>query len=564
MALAARRVSNNPVYCLQVIVAMGCAVLPVWLQGHFHFIQCGFEYYFLWTVWLTALWLRCRLPVQWCLPVVFVACLYSGYVLIRRDDIGYNEISAVLNTNLDEALPFVRNPRIATTLCLALMAYAVLSWALCSKWLRTKTARSIGLPAIILYLLMASSGLAYLLTGSGWNRQQMFPINLVRESYQFIREVQYAKYMYSRLNYTYAGPAPAQCPPALTAVIVIGESGRAASWSLYGYARPTTPQVAACLGQAGGRGVLFRDALAAGRLTMNAVPSLLSPVPAKDFHDYCSKPSVIQVFRAAGYRTGVLGGQIKASEFWDGSVNLLLNDAASIERFDHDDQFAGAFNQWLSRAPQPRQLAVLHLFGSHYTYSDRYPESFKRFDGGNEMVDTYDNSIAFTDHVLAGLIARLEEIPTPAVLFYSSDHGENLDDFGDGNIQHSCREFTCYEIEVPMLFYANQAFAAAYPQQLADIRACANRPVCHDNISQTLLGLAGLTDPAVYLPRYDMSNKLFAPQPRFLIKNLRESIAETEVRATPHGRRLTPGTATSANHGTTATLPDRDAASPDG
>ena len=154
------------------------------------------------------------------------------------------------------------------------------------------------------------------------------------------------------------------------------------------------------------------------------------------------------------------------------------------------------------------------------------------------MVDTYDNSLAFTDHALGGIIAEIEDMSDPAVMFYSSDHGENLDDFGDGNIQHSCREFTRYEIEVPMIFYANKAFAAAYPRQLAAIRACENLPVSHDDIAHTLLGLAGLTDPQVYLPAYDLSNDPYTPPPRFLINSLRDSVAEAVIRATPHGRHV--------------------------
>ena len=537
MVLTEKPLSRNRVYCLQVLVAMTCVLLPVGLQGYFHFIQYGIVYDLLWTVLLTALWLRCRLPIQLCLPAVFLACLYSGYVLIKRDDIGYNVISAILNTNLDEALPFLKDPRISLALCLVLTVFAALSWALCSKRLRSASTMPLRIHPFILYLIIAACGWTYLMTGSGWSRQQMYPVNLVCEGYRFVREIQYAKDMHARLKYTYAGPDTTQCPPALTAIIVIGESARSASWSLYGYARPTTPKVEDCLRNAGARGVWFPDALAAGRLTMNSVPSLLSPAPAKDFLNYCSTPSVIQVFRAAGYRTGVLSGQFKCSEFWDGSCNLLLNDAHSVERFAKDDDLPDALDRWLNHESQPRQLAIVHLAGSHYNYADRYPDSFKLFHGGNEMVDTYDNSIAFTDHLLATMIARIQQMPTPAVLFYSSDHGENLDDFKDGNIQHSCREFTRYEIEVPIVFFANQAFADACPRQMEAIRDRANRPVCHDNISQTLLGLAGLTDPAVYLPPYDLSNNLFEPQPRYLIQNLRENISEAEVRATPHGRR---------------------------
>lgn len=518
---------------------MGCAMLPVFLQGWFGFVASGISYSILATLLLSALWLRFRWPVQLCLPGVLLACVYSGYVLSERDDIGYNEISALLNTNLDEALPFVSAPPVSYCLVGALALFALVAWALCSGWLRRKSSRLLHLNVLTLYLVMAACACAYALTGSVWDRRRMYPVNLVGDSYQFAREVQYAKYMHSRLKYAYAGPDVSQGPPALTVLLVIGESARAASWSLYGYQRPTTPQVAACVDRSAGRGVVFQDALSAGRLTMNSVPSMLSPALARNFYDYCSKPSVIQVFRGAGYRTAVLSSQIRASEYWDGSVNLMMNDAASVDKIAGDGQLPAALDRWLGHDAQPRQLAVVHLFGSHYIYSERYPDSFKLFHGGNEMVDTYDNSILFTDHLLAEMIGRIEAMPTPAVMFYSSDHGENLDDFGDGNIQHSCREFTRYEIEVPMLFYANRAFAAAQPRQLAAIRACQDRPVGHDNISQTLLGVAGLGDPLVYQPASDMSHPQFAPQPRFLIRNLRESVAEAEIRATPHGRRAT-------------------------
>lgn len=118
---------------------------------------------------------------------------------------------------------------------------------------------------------------------------------------------------------------------------------------------------------------------------------------------------MIRIFRAAGYRTAVLSSHVRASEFWDGPCTLMKKDAAETQQLDRDGQLLEALGQWLARDPAPRRLAVLHLFGSHYDYAERYPESFERFQGGNTMVDTYDNSIAFTDHVLGRLIAGLTD-----------------------------------------------------------------------------------------------------------------------------------------------------------
>jgi glucan phosphoethanolaminetransferase (alkaline phosphatase superfamily) len=547
------------IYCLRVLVAIACALLPVLVQGCFTFIDSGITYYFLWTAVLTAIWLRFRWPIWVFLPAIFVAFAYSGYVITQHDDISYNVISAILDTNIGEVLAYIGNPGVAKSSCMIAVVFGALWWFLCGKWPGRRVTGQIRLHSGIFPLVIVLCAAVYVRTGSAWNKQQMYPANVFTEACHFFREVQFAKFQYARLHYTYAGPNVAHCPRKLTAVMVIGESARAANWSLYGYARPTNPEVAAWMEKSNGRGVVFSDALSAGRLTMNSVPSILSPTTAGNFHDYCLKPSLIRVFRTAGYRTSVLNSHVRASEFWDGTVNLMLKDAALVKKIDRDDQLPAALDKWRTDDPMPRQLAVLHLFGSHYNYGDRYPESYNLFHGGNEMVDAYDNSLAFTDHVLAGIIAEIEDMKEPAVMFYSSDHGENLNDFGDGNIQHSCREFTRYEIEVPMIFYANKAFGDACPRQMEAIWACRNRPVSHDNISQTLLGLAGLTDPLVYLPEYDLSNKAFAPQPRFLINNLRESVAEAVIRATPHGRRATPAAPQSVTTG-----PDTAAKAPGG
>jgi len=526
-------------YFLQVLVAFGCLLLPVLLQGSYAFIDSGVAYYFLWTVFLAAVWLRFRWPVWVCMPLLLVSFSYSGYVVSQHEDINFSVVSAIIDTDPAELLSYVRTPGVAKYGCVMVAVIGVLWWLLGGTWLRRRITGNIRLHAAALPVVMIACAAIYLITGSGWDKLRMYPSNIFTYGFRFIREVRIAKLQYAKVNYTYAGPDAAQGPPRLTAVLIVGESARAANWSLYGYGRPTNPEVAAWMEKSNGRGVVFRDALSAGRLTMNSVPSMLSPTTAKNFREYCLKPSLLWVFRAGGFRTAVLSSHISASKFWDGPAHLMMKAAAENKRIERDDLQPAALNAWRTHEAMPRQLVVMHLFGSHYNYADRYPENFKLFHGGNEMVDTYDNSLAFTDHVLGGIIAEIEDMSDPAVMFYSSDHGENLDDFGDGNIEHCCREFTRFEIEVPMIFYANKAFAEAYPRQLAAIRACENQPVSHDNLSQTLLGLAGLTDPQVYLPAYDLSMEPHTPQPRFLINSLRESVAEADIRATPHGRRVT-------------------------
>ena len=88
---------------------------------------------------------------------------------------------------------------------------------------------------------------------------------------------------------------------------------------------------------------------------------------------------------------------------------------------------------------------VLHLMGSHQRYDFRYPDAYQKFRplelksegglnsaGGSTAIDrtrnSYDNSILYTDHILASVIGILRKTSAVTALWYESDHGESAAD----------------------------------------------------------------------------------------------------------------------------------------
>ena len=84
----------------------------------------------------------------------------------------------------------------------------------------------------------------------------------------------------------------------------------------------------------------------------------------------------------------------------------------------------------------PKQFIVLHTYGSHFNYRERYPSENAFFlpdfpvdaevKYKDNLVNAYDNSIRYTDDFLARLIGMLQEQNTDAAMLYSSDHGEDI------------------------------------------------------------------------------------------------------------------------------------------
>jgi lipid A ethanolaminephosphotransferase len=163
-------------------------------------------------------------------------------------------------------------------------------------------------------------------------------------------------------------------------------------------------------------------------------------------------------------------------------------------------------------------LIVLHQQGSHGpSYYKRTPRAFKPFlpecDRDNvqdcerqTIINAYDNTIVYTDHVLARLIDLLETQAYPTAMLYVSDHGESL---GEYNIYlHGLPHAIApnQQTHIPMIFWASPDFFKAKKIDPVLLAASRANPYSHENLFHSLLGLLEV-QTALYQPSLD----LFSP-----------------------------------------------------
>ena len=163
----------------------------------------------------------------------------------------------------------------------------------------------------------------------------------------------------------------------------------------------------------------------------------------------------------------------------------------------------------LNNLSHDNTLIVLHMIGSHGpTYYKRYPKEkrvFKpdcrRSDIQNcteeELINTYDNTIAYTDLVLSKAIKMLynisQEKNIESSLLYISDHGESL---GESGVYLHGLPYAFAPKEqthVPMIFWAD-------PSQTDFNLNCLNKSasskISHDNVFDTLLSIMSVKTSA--------------------------------------------------------------------
>jgi lipid A ethanolaminephosphotransferase len=162
-------------------------------------------------------------------------------------------------------------------------------------------------------------------------------------------------------------------------------------------------------------------------------------------------------------------------------------------------------------------LIVLHQKGSHGpAYSRRYPPAFRRFLPACEsndlhecdrqaIVNAYDNTISYTDHVLAELIDLLrshsERLDTG--LLYVSDHGESL---GENGVYLHGLPYAIAPDEqtrVPFIVWFSAGWAMDTGLDLRCVSGQRDAPAGHENLSQTVLGLMDV-ESEVYQPTLDL------------------------------------------------------------
>ena len=275
----------------------------------------------------------------------------------------------------------------------------------------------------------------------------------------------------------------ASAPDAPNVLLLVLDTVRAISLSLYGYQRETTPE----LSRWAARGVVFTRAYSTSPWTL---PSHASMMTGRWMHEMSADwmvpldrtyPTLAEVLGRQGYRTG---GFVANTDYASAEVGLdrgfgrfedytldfgqMLRSASlwraaaritPIRRIigNHDNmgrrtapEISEAFLRWLDRDPARPFFGFLNYYDAHRPYfpPGEWPSRFRtpgvelnpryRREDGSEpdpaperiqgAVDAYDNSIAYLDSEIGKLLGELERrgVLGRTIVIITSDHGEEF------------------------------------------------------------------------------------------------------------------------------------------
>ena len=411
--------------------------------------------------------------------------------------------------------------------------------------------------AIGLFCLLAS----YLVVDGYRMRNQLYPVNVCYNLYlAFERNAASENYREASRDFKFEARSEHSATAPEVYVMVVGETARTHNFSLYGYPRNTNPLLSKTPGIKA-----FPNVTTQSNTTHKSVPMLLSAASAEDFERLFHEKGILAAFKEAGFHTVFISNQLPNHSFIDflgeqadEHYFLKKEDASQGNHYDEDllqklDEILPLADASSSAHYRYRKLfVVLHSYGSHFNYQERYPRSFAYFkpdsrseaksENRRDLLNAYDNTIRYTDYILHGIIERLQkwegvqtktdgvyDQPTSAML-YTSDHGENIFDDERSLFLHAAPKASDYELHVPFIIWTSDGFSKQYPDILKALGENRSKQV-QSSLSafHTMLGIGGI-QTRYRLDEYSVASGKYHPTELLYLDDHDEAIPQEDAK----------------------------------
>ncbi|MDS9948398.1 MAG: phosphoethanolamine--lipid A transferase, partial [Planktomarina sp.] len=301
-------------------------------------------------------------------------------------------------------------------------------------------------------------------------------------------------------------------------VVVIGETARSQSFSLGSYNRSTNPKLK-------NEDIAYYDNVSScGTSTAVSLPCMFSNFERANYsyEKGTSQENVLDIIQRAGYQVEWIDNNTGDKGLAARAKYTQVTYAKNIKFCGEGECLDGILvDEVAKRLPeiQKNTVLVLHQIGSHGpSYYLRYPRALEKFKPAcrtsnffectkEEIVNAYDNSIAYTDKVNADLIALLKKQSSVTTsMIYVSDHGESLGE--NGLFLHGAPYFMAprEQTKVPMIVWLSDAYKNLTSITSECLRTVSTQKYSHANFFHSLLGMTGV-ETVEYKPILDIFNR---------------------------------------------------------
>lgn len=492
-------------------------------------VPCGFYLLFLSLFRKTGWGVIALLPVYiLCAFQIVILKLYGGSI------IAVDMFLNVVTTNVSEATELLGN--LGTTILMVVILYLPILVCAVIAVIKKSTLKNKIRKFISIMgggLLAAMSVIMFFYTQFNDNYKpvrEIFPLNVIHNikiAVDRTREINH--YPSTSKDFIY-GAFDSHDGDGDVYVLVIGETSRADNWQLGGYDLPTNPRLSKEANL-----IYYPRTLSQSNTTHKSVPMMMSCITADNFESIKNTKSIITAFKEAGYNTTFISNQApnhSYTQYFGNEAHSCIYLADSLGRHRYDADMIEYVKESLKNNKN-KQFIVLHSYGSHFKYAERYPSDFGSFKPDectdvnkskrNLLLNAYNNSIEYTDMWIDSLLMVLNNVDRRAAVIYSSDHGEDIMDDDRNRFLHASPTPTYYQLHVPMFVWVNDCYKVEFPFKMDILQANRNKLVSSTaSVYDTMLDLAGINTRYIDYS-LSLASESYTPETVKYVNDLNES-----------------------------------------
>lgn len=448
--------------------------------------------------------------------ILFLLIFFGAFQIVLLYLFGQSIIAVdmflnLATTNSNEAMELLDNliPALAVVIILYIPALMLAAISIIKKrklsqvFIRRERKRA----WIALIAGFISLGAAYALDERYEFKSDLYPANVCYNvALAFQRNAQTRAYQQTSADFTFnARPSHPEDKREIY-IMVVGETSRAMNWSLYGYERITNPELSNMEGV-----VAFCHVLTESNTTHKSVPMLISSVSSHDFEQIYKQKSIITAFKETGFETAFFSNQRYNHSFIDffgmeaDTYDFIKEDSDDSKYNPSDDELLKLVEKELEKGNR-KQFIVLHTYGSHFNYRERYQADDAFFlpdfpvdaevKYRDNLMNAYDNSIRYTDKFLAHVIRLLEGQEADAAMLYTSDHGEDIFDDSRHLFLHASPVPSYYQLHVPFLLWTSDNYRQTHTEMQQTAQHNRQKNISSSaSFFHTMMNVAGIETP---------------------------------------------------------------------
>jgi len=456
-----------------------------------------------------------RLYLMFLIPILLIVPFNLAYILYFRSEMSEATILMIMNTNRNEALELLRNYLVVLIIFMSL--YLLVLYFLYRRVPNTINTKKTVYISTVSLMALAISPLPIYDHNVSYSENvkdalyDIFPGNVVSGIVNVLYQDKFVKQGESeRKNFSFHSWQDTSIKDKQVHILIIGESSRYDHWAINGYSRNTSPYLSKRQNL-----VSYSNVASGGFMTEWAVPLLLTGVGANNYESNFHRKGITGAFNEAGFNSYWITNQtdylgyFKVHSLESQKGYYLLTDFRSTKNVVMDMQLVDTLRKILSQSGD-KKFIVIHGLGSHYSYSARYPEKFDIFKPSNKTINTkmtnkkfknvlinsYDNSIGYTDAVIDSVISLADKQNAFASVTYISDHGEDLMDDSRGlTSHHQGAPPTKYIAQVPLFIWYSPKLKAKYPDKISNLLQHKDAKVSSQNLIYSLTSMVGIHYP---------------------------------------------------------------------